>query len=160
MRKNIFMYLFLFTALWVVFQYVNSTKVFEAQESKIAKLESQLTVADSLSTLKENEGTRYFQLNGNEHAYTYFDRFGIEVNALESKIESALISKNTASGNALIPYENATGVFQINKVEVLNHKWVITDFSDGKRWGELILLYDVSKDGEITFETLQSVIYP
>ncbi|WP_272985824.1 MULTISPECIES: hypothetical protein [Leeuwenhoekiella] len=160
MRRNIFMYLFLFTALWVVFQYVNSTKVFEAQESKIAKLESQLTVADSLNALKENEGARYFQLNGNEHAYTYFDRFGIEVDDLESKIESAIISKNTASGNELIPYENAIGVFQINKVEVLNHKWVITDFSDGKRWGELVLLYDVSKDGEITFETLQSVIYP
>ena len=58
MRRNIFMYLFLFTALWVVFQYVNSTKVFEAQESKIAKLESQLAVADSLNALKENERTR------------------------------------------------------------------------------------------------------
>jgi len=43
---------------------------------------------------------------------------------------------------------------------VLNHKWVIADFSDGKRWGELILLYSIDKEGNITFETLQSVIYP
>jgi len=160
MRRNIFMYLFLFTALWVVFQYVNSTKVYESQEKHIAKLEQQLAEADSLQAVREDGGERYFKLKGNEQAYDYFERFGVAVDDLEAKIESAIISKNTTEGNALIPYENATGIFQINRVEVLNHKWVIADFSDGKRWGELILLYSIDKEGNITFETLQSVIYP
>ena len=160
MRRSIFMYLFLFAALWIVFQYVNASKSFDRQQDKIERLEVELTeVNDSLASIDLNAG-RYFKLTGNENAYDYFERFGVEVGGLESRIETALVSKNSTSGNPLIPYENATGVFQINKVEVLNHKWVIADFSDGKRWGELILLYDVDKDGSITFETLQSVIYP
>ncbi|MEH6658338.1 hypothetical protein [Leeuwenhoekiella marinoflava] len=161
MRRNIFMYLFLFTALWVVFQYVNSTKVYESQDAQIIRLKERLEKAeDSIQSLTENGDGRYFKLENNEHAYTYFERFGVDITDLEAKIESSLVSENKASGNSLIPYENATGVFQINKVEVLNHKWIIADFSDGTRWGELILRYDVAKDGSINFETLQSVIYP
>ncbi|PHR92487.1 MAG: hypothetical protein COA80_14310 [Leeuwenhoekiella sp.] len=160
MRRSIFMYLFLFAALWIVFQYVNASKSYDNQQDKIERLEAKLVEAnDSLASIDVNAG-RYFKLTGNENAYDYFDRFGVDITDLESRIETALVSKNSTSGNDLIPYENATGVFQINKVEVLNHKWVIADFSDGARWGELILLYDVDKDGSIRFETLQSVIYP
>lgn len=161
MRRSIFMYLFLFAALWIVFQYVNSSKTFEKQDEQIQRLNEKLSKAeDSLSLISDQADSRYFKLTGNENAYDYFERFGVDVSDLETRIETALISKNTTSGNELIPYENATGVFQINKVEVLNHKWVIADFSDGQRWGELILLYDVDKEGTITFETLQSVVYP
>lgn len=160
MRRSIFMYLFLFAALWIVFQYVNASKSYDNQQDKIERLETKLSeVNDSLASIDLNTG-RYFKLTGNENAYDYFDRFGVDITDLESRIETALVLKNSTSGNDLIPYENATGVFQINKVEVLNHKWVIADFSDGARWGELILLYDVDKDGSIRFETLQSVIYP
>ncbi|PHQ30493.1 hypothetical protein [Leeuwenhoekiella nanhaiensis] len=160
MRRSIFMYLFLFAALWIVFQYVNASKSYDNQQDKIERLEAKLAEAnDSLASIDVN-ASRYFKLTGNENAYDYFDRFGVDIIDLESRIETALVSKNSTSGNDLIPYENATGVFQINKVEVLNHKWVIADFSDGARWGELILLYDVEKDGSIRFETLQSVIYP
>lgn len=154
------MYLFLFAALWIVFQYVNASKSFDQQQAEIEKLQEKLSKAeDSLASIKP-ETERYFKLTGNENAYDYFERFQVDVTDLENRIEAALISKNSTSGNDLIPYENATGVFQINKVEVLNHKWVIADFSDGSRWGELILFYDVAKDGSVTFETLQSVIYP
>jgi len=160
MRRSIFMYLFLFAALWIVFQYVNASKSFDRQQAKIERLEGELTeVKDSLASIDLNAG-RYFKLTDNENAYDYFDRFDIDITDLESRIETALISKNSTSGNSLIPYENANGVFQVNKVEVLNHKWVIADFSDGSRWGEMILLYDVDSDGTISFETLQSVIYP
>ena len=160
MRRNIFLYLFLFAALWIVFQYTNSTKIFENQESQIAKLEAKLHNADSLMSLNQAD-QRYFKLQNNENAYSYFENFGVDYINLESKIEAALISQNSSAGNPVIPYESAAGdVFQINKVEVLNHKWLIADFSDGKRWGELILLYDVAKDGSISFETLQSVLYP
>ena len=161
MRRSIFMYLFLFAALWIVFQYVNASKVFDKQQDQIERLRDKLHKAeDSLSKVGDLNDSRYFKLTGNENAYDYFDRFGIDITDLDNRIETALISKNSTSGNPLIPYENATGIFQINKVEVLNHKWVIADFSDGKRWGELILLYDVAQDGSISFETLQSVIYP
>jgi hypothetical protein len=66
------MYLFLFAALWVVFQYVNNVKVYENQEKKIAKLESKLSassvLSDSLSTRMSD--AEYFTIKGNENAYT------------------------------------------------------------------------------------------
>ena len=34
--------------------------------------------------------------------------------------------------------------FLINKVKLLNHKWVIADFSDGTDWGEIWSLYSIS----------------
>ncbi|WP_028375802.1 hypothetical protein [Leeuwenhoekiella sp. MAR_2009_132] len=162
MRRNIFLYLFLFVSLWVVFQYVNSTKIYENQEAQIARLEEKLQKADSVSeNIQGDQSARYFKLANNDNAYSYFESFGVDYTDLEARIESALISQNGTSGNPLVTYDSAAeNVFQINKIEVLNHKWVIADFSDGKRWGELILLYDVAKDGSISFETLQSVLYP
>tara|TARA_R110000751_G_scaffold6152_2_gene26685 strand:- start:95 stop:580 length:486 start_codon:yes stop_codon:yes gene_type:complete len=161
MRRNIFLYLFLFAALWIVFQYTNSTKIYENQEKQIAHLEEKLQKADSISQNVEGQSERYFKLVDNDNAYSYFENFDIDYTDLDKRIESALISQNGTSGNPLVTYESSgDSVFQINKIEVLNHKWVIADFSDGKRWGELILLYDVSKDGSVSFETLQSVLYP
>ena len=35
MKRTLFMYLFLFTLLFVIFQYMNEKKIFEKQENKI-----------------------------------------------------------------------------------------------------------------------------
>ena len=37
MKRTLFMYLFLFTLLFVIFQYMNEKKIFEKQENKIEK---------------------------------------------------------------------------------------------------------------------------
>lgn len=163
MRRPIFMYLFFFAALWIIFQYANAKKIYGSQESKIEKLQERINTAeDSLAGFSENQisETAYFGLTGNESAYTYFEKFGVSVEGLEAKIEDAVISKNTTSGNTLIPFENTEGIFKINKVKVLNHKWVLADFTDGKRWGELLLSYDVTSDGTIDFQYITSLIYP
>lgn len=156
------MYLFLFAALLVVFQYVNEKKIFESKERKIGQLEQEIASAkDSIAALNENlQDAGYFNLENNENAYSYFEKYGVDVDSLSERISNEIISRNTTKGNDLIPYENAIGVFRINKVKVLNHKWIIADFSDGKRWGELLLQYDISKDNTITFELIKSLIYP
>ncbi len=157
------MYLFFFAALWIIFQYANEKKIFGAQESKIAKLEERAIKAeDSLAGLADNTGDQnsYFGLEGNENAYAYFDKFGVSVYGLEARIEDAVISKNTTGGNSLIPFENTERVFKVNKVKVLNHKWILADFTDGKRWGELVLGYDVAENGAIDLHLLESLIYP
>ncbi|MEH6406049.1 MAG: hypothetical protein V7767_02120 [Leeuwenhoekiella sp.] len=162
MRNKIFMYLFFFAALLVVFQYANEKKIFESKEREITKLKTGLSNAnDSIMSLNdEMMDANYFSLSHNENAYTYFEKYNVEVDSLSEKITNEIISNNSVSGNPLIPYDNAIGVFRINKVKVLNHKWIIADFSDGKRWGELLLRYDIDANNAITFENLQSLIYP
>lgn len=163
MRRHIFMYLFFFAALWIIFQYANEKKIFGSQETKIANLEENLKKAeDSLNVLNsaQSSGSSYFGLNGNENAYTYFEKFNVPVEGLENKIEDAVISRNSTSGNSLIPFKNDIGVYRINKVKVLNHKWILADFTDGKQWGELLLSYSVNENGSMEFQNLQSLMYP
>ena len=49
--------------------------------------------------------------------------------------------------------------FIINKAKILNHRWIIADFTDGVYWGEVLLKYFVNDDKTISFEVIQSLIY-
>ena len=49
--------------------------------------------------------------------------------------------------------------FVINKVKILNYRWIIADFSDGEYWGEVLLKYFVNEDGSKSFEVNQSLLY-
>ena len=62
----------------------------------------------------------------------------------------------------LVPYEaiSENGKMMINKVRLLNHKWIIADFSDGKTWGELLVRYDVGDGKTLSFNVVESLIYP
>ena len=62
--------------------------------------------------------------------------------------------------NDLIPYAKMDRTFLINKVKVLNHRWVVADFSDGTYWGEIFLTYQIDKNGGLDFELKEHFIYP
>lgn len=162
MKRNIFLYLFLFAALWVVFQYVNNVKVYENQEKRIARLEEQVQAAETQSQISKDKlfDAEYFTVKGNENAYAYFENDGYPVDSIIPKIEDGLYARNIKEGNTLIPFEGFRSPFRINKVQVLNHKWIIADFSDGERWGELLIQYEIGENNDISFETKQSLVYP
>ncbi|RMB60914.1 hypothetical protein EAX61_05370 [Dokdonia sinensis] len=162
MRRNIFLYLFLFAALWIVFQYVNNVKVYENQEKRISRLEAQVQAAEAQTQTTKDAlfDAEYFTVKGNENAYAYFENDGYVIDTIIPKIEDAIYTRNTKEGNDLIPFEGLRAPFRINKVQVLNHKWIIADFSDGERWGELFIGYEIGEGDSISFETKQSLIYP
>ena len=55
MKRTLFMYLFLFTLLFVIFQYMNEKKIFEKQENKIEKqLNIIADLKNKLTTLKDS----------------------------------------------------------------------------------------------------------
>ena len=87
MKRTLFMYLFLFTLLFAIFQYMNEKKIFEKQENKIEKqrntisnLKNELLILkDSLEILSnENLSCNYFTLQGNENAVSYIEKLGFE----------------------------------------------------------------------------------
>jgi hypothetical protein len=43
---------------------------------------------------------------------------------------------------------------------VINHRWIIADFSDGENWGEVLLKYFVKENNTFTFEINQSLMFP
>ncbi len=165
MRNKILMYLFIFSVLFTLFIYVNDKRILDSKQEKIERLEDLLADmeedpdVDTSSEISEVED--YFNLQNNEDAITYFENKGIDTQDLILKIEDAIISKNSAEeDNPLVPQAGMEGNMRINKIKVLNHKWIIADFTDGTYWGEVFLSYEVAEDGEIKFYPEKSFLYP
>jgi hypothetical protein len=121
---------------------------------------------DSLSTLKSQlADANYFSLERNDNAQNYFeatqqDKFIAYEKLIPYVTEKLLDYNQDPKGN---PYtgQDQFGAqkFIINKVKVINHRWIIADYSDGQYWGEVLLKYFVNEDESISFEIIQSVLY-
>lgn len=164
MKNKILLYLFIFAALFAIFIYVNDKKILDDQIEKIVSLQKQL---DELEAEKENAKTMGsedfydFSLKRNEPAITYFENNGFEAAEIERKVQDVLIDMNKSSeDNKMVPFEGMSGPMRINKVKLLNHKWLIANFTDGKHWGEILLKYYINEDGSVEFEALNSFLYP
>ena len=159
MRSKIFIYLFVFTALILVFQLVNSGKVVQYQAS---------TIGEKIARIKELKGDLqelqsaydedvYFSLDQNEEAQTFFS----DQNATEiiNRVKDEIYASNAIKGdNPLVPYSGDGRKFLINKVKVINHKWVIADFSDGTDWGELWMRYEIEGE-KVRLVVLDQLLY-
>ncbi|MCQ0112798.1 hydrolase [Zhouia amylolytica] len=160
MKNKIFMFLFFFSVLFILFQYVNSKKYFDAETKKMEDLKEQLKVLDdSIQQLTLNNfKLQYFSLENNDDALTYFD--AVNIDDLPRYIADKLLETNEIKGdNPLVPYAGMNGSIKINKIKVLNHKWIIADFSDGKYWGELFIKYELKEDLGVDFTLIDHLLY-
>ncbi|MDC1402148.1 hydrolase [Flavobacteriaceae bacterium] len=160
MKLKIFIYLFVFTALILVFQLVNSSKVVNYQvemiQEKIARIDTLRQQLDK--SVQAYADDVYFSLDRNEEAMAYFEDLSIE--DLITRIKDKVYDSNAIKGdNPLVPFTGTGGKFLINKVKILNHKWLIADFSDGTYWGELWIQYAVNGE-DIRLEVKDYLLYP
>ena len=99
----------------------------------------------------------YFSLNDNQEALAYFSN--IEVDSIVSFIRDQLYDKNFDNNtDFFIPVSNTNNKYFINKVKILNHKWIIADFSNGNRWGEMWIEYHFNEN-EINFYIKDYFLY-
>ncbi|RNL90608.1 hydrolase [Sinomicrobium pectinilyticum] len=167
MKSRIFMYLSVFAILMALFLYVNSDKMLESKEKRIEELETEIEklkeeteiIRDSSQTLLLDKlDLQYFSLENNEEALSALDEFSLENPA--QYIADKLLETNESEGdNPLVPYAGMNGPMKINKIKVLNHRWIIADFSDGKYWGELFIRYEIKKDLGINFTLTDHLLY-
>lgn len=163
MRKSFLLYLFVFTALMAVIQFVNAKKMMESKEAEIERLESQLEESQLEQELlvSENENLMIFSLSSNEEAKSYLESFGLNPEEVARRIEDEIISRNQAGAdNELVPFEGMEGHFRVNKIKILNHKWLIADFTDGTYWGELFISYSFNEENDLELQTEKSLLYP
>ena len=160
MKNKITIYLFLFTALVLIFQLVNSKKILDDQAERLIKLKSDKeSYEDSVLKLQSQlDEVNDFALVGNDYALEYFKNTNID--NIANQIKDQLYEKNLSKDkNDLIPYKTMNRNFLINKIRVLNHKWLIADFSDGTNWGELFVTFEIDKSGKINFELKEHFLY-
>ena len=161
MKNKITLYLFVFTALVLIFQLVNSKKILDDQTERLINLkaENKFNVAALLKLQNQLDEVNEFSLEGNEYALSYFKN--IDINNITNRIKDQLYKKNLLMDkDELIPYATMDRTFLINKVKVLNHKWLIANFSDGTLWGELLISFKVDKSSDIGFELKEHFLYP
>ena len=126
------------------------------QLNETAQIISKLT--DSIRKLiDERDEALNFSLETNELSQQYFEDLKI-VNPSQIVI-NALMETNIKEKNPYIKSES-NGRFLINKIRILNEKWVICEFSDGELWGDLLLEYHIDGNQKPIFKTLDEVIHP
>ncbi len=158
------MYLFIFSVLVILFQYVNSKNIIEDYDKRLTAYEKmEESYADSLKFLEDkNFDLAKFSLDYNDDAMTYFEDKGYEISQLGPFIKDELYKLNDYEGDdhPIVPYASMTGnKMMINSIRLLNHRWIIADFSDGKYWGEMLLRYEILNKEELKFETLDYLLY-
>jgi hypothetical protein len=157
--KNVILYALIFSLLFNVFQYINSTKILEAKDKEVVKVKDRLKISrDSVATLAN---ANYFALESDQDAQEYFYSNGLDYKKIAIKVKEDLITLNeNKNGNKLVPYEPIDGKpFLINTSKVLNHRWIIAEFSNGDFWGQILIKYFVSEGKPTEFETVETVLY-
>ena len=126
------------------------------QLNETAQIISKLT--DSIRKLTdERDEALNFSLETNELSQQYFEDLKI-LNPSQIVI-NALMETNIKEKNPYIKSES-NGRFLINKIRILNEKWVICEFSDGELWGDLLLEYHIDGNQKPIFKALDEVIHP
>lgn len=157
--RNIFLYLFVFSFLINIFQYVNSTKILEAKDREVEKVKKHLAQSrDSLAIAEYND---YFDITTDEDAQDYFFNQNLDYLKVMERVNEDLVSLNTnPNGNPLIPYDPIEGKqFIINKAKILNHRWIIAEYSNGDLWGQILVKYFFDDSKPTEFETVDTILY-
>jgi hypothetical protein len=135
------------------------------EEKKISEKENTTIsverLQDSIQKLSDDLAEeRYFDISFNEDARYFFHENGID-DPKEFVLQQLMATNITKDKNhPLISYRpRRNAKFQINKIKLLNHRWVICDFSDGLDWGELLLKMTLNDNKTLSFEVLDQTLY-
>jgi outer membrane protein W len=164
MKNSFLLYALILALVFNVYTYMFLSKEVTFEQEKYKRTTTRLK--DSLQSITNKlSDNNYFSLEQNENAQNYFE------SAKTDKIRnhSVLIPFVTAQlldfnanpkGN---PYTGQDQIgankFLINKVKVLNHRWIIADYSDGENWGEVLLKYFINEDETVSFEVNQTLLH-
>ena len=160
MKSRIFLYLFVFSALVALYLGISGNRTVKSIDKQLKSTEEKMSrLSDSLQQSQlQVLDMQYFSLEYNDDALAYYDHLGIADPA--RYVADKLLETNEQQGdNPLVPYEGMENNFKINKIKLLNHKWIIADFSDGKYWGELLINYELKDDLSVDFVLTDHLLY-
>ena len=159
MQNRILIYVLTFMSLTLIFLSINYTKISNLNESNSRILKKKIDTLEKryIELDKKYRDEIYFTLSDNQEALSYFK--DIDVDSLVSYIRDELYEKNfNKDSDTFIPISNTKNKYLINKVKILNHKWIIADFSNGSRWGEMWIEYYFNEN-KVEFHVKDILLY-
>lgn len=165
MKQRLFMYLFIFTLLLVIFQFVNAKNIIENYDQKLTRYMAKTEqLKDSIRGMEDNKATDLysFKFDTNDDAMTYWENEGYRISEFVPFIKDELMNLNIyeTDDHPLVPYASMTdNKMLIDQIRMLNHKWIIASFTDGTYWGEMLLAYDIEDKKNLKFKVVESILY-
>ena len=159
MRNKIIQYLLIFISLIALYLFVsdmNKSKAFAKSQERMSKRVD--TLKDSIVKLviKQTDNA-YFSLAVNRDAQQVYPDFSPE--ELQNIIEDYILSNNdNQNGNPLLSSVGSDLI--INKIHMVNHQWVLVDFTNGTQWGDALLHYQIVANDKPHVQLLNHVLYP
>lgn len=159
MRNKIIQYLLIFISLIALYLFVsdmNKSEAFAASQERMTKRVE--TLKDSINQLVvEQTDNAYFSLAVNRDAQQAHPDFS--PGELQDILEDHILSTNdNPKGNPLLTSLGSDWI--INKIHVVNHKWILADFTNGTQWGDALILYQINTNGKPRLRLLNHVMYP
>ena len=164
MKNSLLLYLFIIILLLNVFTYMYFSKQLTFVKDKSAKTEAKWKKDLEVANAKLVDAN-YFSLEKNENAQNYFNPDNatktIQVEKLIPVVTEKLMDLNAnPEGNPFVGQDQiGANKFIINKVRILNHRWIIAEFSNGDLWGQILVKYFVAEGKPTDFETVETVLY-
>ena len=133
MKNKILIYVVCFMFLTTVFLSINYIKVSDLHDTNSKSLNKKIDLLENQLKLldKTFNDEIYFSLKENQEALKYFNDF--EADSLISFIKDELYEKNF-------------------------NKWIIADFSNGSKWGEMWIEYYFNNN-KIIFDVKEYFLY-
>ena len=165
MKARIFMYLFIFSALLIIFQYVNSKNIIDKYEKDIKKFKAKVeTQKQTITELEDqNFDLNYFNIDRNDNALDYFIAQGYDTDKLITAISEGLYDMNIYEGeeHPIVPFVSMTdSKLLINKIRIVNHRWILANFTDGQHWGEIFVTYEIDDNNQLKYKLVEYFMYP
>ena len=123
MKKNLYLYLFIFASLIALIFYVNGRKYQTQLEQKIVELKKEADKQEEkLETVQAQIAIADFiTIKGNPEAENYFLKYNLTSSQVEALLYDKLLELNIKDGgNPLIPYIGANRGFAIDQIQTLN----------------------------------------
>lgn len=164
MKKSLFLYLFVLAVIFNIFTYMYYSKQLDFNQKQFKTTNAKLK--DSLKSITAKyDDASYFALETNQNAQDYFENDAtgefIAYEKLIPFVKAKLLDFNDSpNGNPYVGFEKMNDKkFIVNKIKVLNHRWIIVDFNNTELWGEAIIKYFINDDKTVSFETAETVLY-
>lgn len=160
MKNSFLLYALILSAIMNVFTYMYFSKQsdFEKQQHEKTKIKLE-------ASAQKIADANYFSLAYNENAQNYFDNDNVKKPMDYQKLipiitEKLLDFNGDPKGNKYVGQDQiGAQKFVINKVHILNHRWIIADYCDGEYWGDVLIKYFVDYNENVEFETMNSILY-
>jgi uncharacterized coiled-coil protein SlyX len=144
---------------------VNSKNILDKYEKDIKTFKKTIATQEKTITELEDQNfeLNYFNIDRNDNALDYFIAQGYDSDELINAIREGLYNMNDYEGeeHPIVPFVSMTGSkLLINKIRIVNHKWILANFTDGEYWGEIFVKYDIDENNDLKYTLVEYFMYP